>query len=285
MSELKPPVAARKPIERSHHGDVFVDDYEWLRDKTNDDVLEYLRAENSYTEARTEHLESLREAIFQEISDRTLQTDLSVPLRRGGYWYYSRTIEGKQYAISCRVKVDGDEPPATDGEIPGEEVMLDGNEVAGDSEFFSLGTVDVSPDGRLLAYSVDLTGDERFTLRIKDLNTGELLPDELPGVHYGSAWSADGSTIFYTKVDDAWRPYQVWRHTLGSSDDVLVMEETDERFWVGVDLTRNEQAIQISLGSKLTSEAWLLDANDPAGEPVVVVPRREGIEYDVEHAG
>lgn len=285
MSELKPPVAARKPIERSHHGDVFVDDYEWLRDKTNDDVLEYLRAENSYTEARTEHLESLREAIFQEISDRTLQTDLSVPARRGGYWYYSRTIEGKQYAISCRVKVDGDEPPATDGEIPGEEVMLDGNEVAGDSEFFSLGTVDVSPDGRLLAYSVDLTGDERFTLRIKDLNTGELLPDELPGVHYGSAWSADGSTIFYTKVDDAWRPYQVWRHTLGSSDDVLVMEETDERFWVGVDLTRNEQAIQISLGSKLTSEAWLLDANDPAGEPVVVVPRREGIEYDVEHAG
>jgi oligopeptidase B len=285
MSELNPPVAARKPIERTHHGDVFVDDYEWLRDKSNDEVLDYLRAENSYTEARTAHLESLREAIFSEISERTLQTDLSVPARRGGYWYYTRTVEGKQYGISCRVKVDGDEPPATDGEIPGEEVMLDGNEVAGDSEFFSLGTVDVSSDARLLAYSVDLTGDERFTLRIKDLDTGELLPDELPGVHYGSAWSADGSTIFYTKVDDAWRPYQVWRHTLGQTDDVLVMEEPDERFWVGVDLTRNEQAIQISLGSKLTSEAWLLDANDPAGEPVVVAPRREGVEYDVEHAG
>lgn len=286
MSELNPPVAARKPIERTHHGDVFVDDYEWLRDKSSDEVLDYLRAENDYTEKRTEHLESLREAIFSEISDRTLQTDLSVPARRGGYWYYTRTVEGKQYAISCRVKVDGDEPPATDGEIPGEEVMLDGNEVAGDSEFFSLGTVDVSPDSRLLAYSVDLTGDERFTLRIKDLSTGELLPDELPGVHYGSAWSGDGSTIFYTKVDDAWRPYQVWRHTLGSgTDDVLVMEETDERFWVGIDLTRNEQAIQISLGSKLTSEVWLLDAQDPTGEPVVVAPRREGVEYDVEHAG
>ncbi|WP_020388253.1 S9 family peptidase [Kribbella catacumbae] len=287
MSELKPPVAARKPIERSHHGDVFVDDYEWLRDKTNDEVLDYLRAENSYTEARTEHLESLREAIFSEISDRTLQTDLSVPARRGGHWYYSRTIEGKQYALSCRVKVSGDEPPATDGEIPGEEVLLDGNELAGDSEFFSLGTVDVSSDGRLLAYSVDLTGDERFTLRIKNLDTGELLPDELPGVHYGSAWSTDGSTVFYTKVDDAWRPHQVWRHTLGTStdDDVLVMEEADERFWVGVDLTRNEQAIQISLGSKLTSEVWLLDAADPVGELVVVAPRREGIEYDVEHAG
>ncbi|WP_433169419.1 S9 family peptidase [Kribbella sp. CA-247076] len=282
---VKPPVAARKPVERRHHGDVFVDEYEWLRDKSDDDVLEYLRAENAYTEARTAHLESLREAIFKEISDRTLQTDLSVPARRGGYWYYARTIEGKQYGIHCRVKADGDEPPATDGEIPGEEVMLDGNEVAGDSEFFSLGTVDVSPDGRLLAYSVDLKGDERFTLRIKDLSTGELLPDELPEVHYGSAWSADGSTIFYTKVDDAWRPYQVWRHTLGAGDDVLVMEEPDERFWVGVDLTRNEQAIMIALGSKLTSEVWLLDANDPAGEPVVVAPRREGVEYDVEHAG
>ncbi|GAB2643151.1 S9 family peptidase [Kribbella swartbergensis] len=289
MSELKssaePPVAARKPVERRHHGDVFVDEYEWLRDKSDDEVLAYLRAENAYTEARTAHLESLREAIFKEISDRTLQTDLSVPARRGGYWYYSRTIEGKQYAIHCRVKVDGDEPPATDGDIPGEEVLLDGNEVAGDSEFFALGTVDVSPDGRLLAYSVDLKGDERFTLRIKDLSTGELLPDELPGVHYGSAWSADGSTIFYTKVDDAWRPYQVWRHTLGATDDVLVMEEPDERFWVGVDLTRNEQAIMIALGSKLTSEVWLLDAADPTGEPVVVAPRREGVEYDVEHAG
>ncbi|NEA32640.1 S9 family peptidase [Streptomyces sp. SID13031] len=285
MSELKPPVAARKPIERSHHGDVFVDDYEWLRDKTNVEVLDYLRAENSYTEARTEHLESLREAIFSEISDRTLQTDLSVPARSGGFWYYARTIEGKQYALSCRVKATGDEPPATDGEIDGEEVLLDGNELAGDSEFFSLGTVDVSPDGRLLAYSVDLIGDERFTLRIKNLDSGELLPDELPDVHYGSAWSTDGTTIFYTKVDDAWRPHQVWRHSLGQTEDVLVMEEPDERFWVGVDLTRNEQAIQISLGSKLTSEAWLLDAADPTGELVLVARRREGVEYDVEHAG
>jgi oligopeptidase B len=118
-SSATPPVAARKPVERVHHGDVFVDDYEWLRDKTDDDVLAYLRAENAYTEARTAHLEPLREAIFKEISDRTLQTDLSVPARRGGYWYYSRTIEGKQYSLQCRVKVTGDAPPATDGEIAG----------------------------------------------------------------------------------------------------------------------------------------------------------------------
>jgi oligopeptidase B len=286
MSDLKPPVATRKPIERIHHGDVFVDDYEWLRDKTDTEVLDYLRAENTYTQARTAHLESLREAIFGEISERTLQTDLSVPSRRGGYWYYTRTVEGKQYQITCRVRADGDEPPGTEGEIAGEEILLDGNEVAGDSEFFALGTVEVSPDGRLLAYSTDLVGDERFTLRIKDLSTGELLPDELPDVHYGSAWSADGSTVFYTKVDDAWRPFQVWRHPLGTdAADVLVMDEPDERFWVGVELSRNEQSIQISLGSKLTSEVWLLDASDPTGAPVVVAPRREGVEYEVEHAG
>src|SRR3954454_6258877 len=166
-SSATPPVAARKPVERVHHGDVFVDDYEWWRDKTDDEVLGYLRAENAYTEARTAHLESLREAIFREISDRTLQTDLSVPARRGGYWYYTRTVEGKQYSISCRVKVDGDQPPATDGEIPGEEVLLDGNEVAGASEFFLLGTVDVFLDGRLLASSVDVKCEERFTIRIK----------------------------------------------------------------------------------------------------------------------
>lgn len=286
MSELKPPVAARKPIERKHHGDVFVDDYEWLRDKSNTEVIGYLKAENEYTMARTAHLESLREAIFSEISDRTLQTDLTVPSRKGGYWYYTRTVEGKQYSIHCRVPAAGDQPPATDGAIEGEQVLLDGNEVAGDSEFFSLGTVDVSPDGKLLAYSVDLKGDERFTLRIKDLDTAELLPDEIEGVFYGSAWSADGSTIFYTTVDDAWRPYQVWRHTVGSNGlDVVVFEEPDERFWLGVGLTRNELAVQISLSSKLTSEAWLLDAAAPTSEPVVVAPRRDGVEYDVEHAG
>ena len=287
MPDLTPPVAPRKPVERKHHGDVFVDDYEWLRDKADAEVLAHLRAENDYTAARTEHLQSLREAIFGEISERTQQTDLTVPSRHGGYWYYTRTVEGKQYGIHCRVAATGDEPPETEGAIDGEQVLLDGNEVAGDSEFFALGTFDVCPDGRLLAYSTDLTGDERFTLRIKDLETGELLPDEITEVHYGSAWSADNRTVFYTTVDAAWRPYKVTRHRLGTpaADDVVVFEEPDERYWVGVDLTRNEQAVMIHVGSKLTSEVWLLDAAAPESEPAVVAPRREGIEYDVEHAG
>ena len=287
MPELTPPVAARKPVERKHHGDVFVDEYEWLRDKTDDEVLDYLRAENEYTKARTADQESLREAIFGEISERTQQTDLTVPVRRGRYWYYTRTVEGLQYGIHCRVEATSDEPPSTDSAPDGEQVLLDGNAEAGESEFFALGTFDPSPDGRLLAYSVDLTGDERFTMRVKELGTGDLLADEIPLVHYGSAWSADASTIFYLTVDDAWRPHRVHRHRLGTpvADDVLVLEEPDERYWVDVSLTRNERAVQIHLASKLTSEVYLIDAAAPQTDPVVVAPRREGVEYDVEHAG
>ena len=287
MSELTPPVAARKPSERKHHGDVFVDDYEWLRDKTSDEVLDHLRAENAYTEARTADQESLREAIFGEISERTRQTDLTVPVRQGRYWYYTRTVEGLQYGIHCRVEAISDEPPSTESAPEGEQVLLDGNAEAGDSEFFALGTFDPSPNGRLLAYSVDLTGDERFTLRFKDLDTGELLADEIPQAHYGSAWSADNSTLFYLTVDEAWRPCRVHRHRLGTAvgDDVVVLSEPDERYWVSVGLTRNERAVLIHLGSKLTSEVHLIDATAPDSDPVVVAPRREGVEYDVEHAG
>jgi oligopeptidase B len=267
---------------------VFVDDYEWLRDRNDPAVIGYLEAENRYTDARTAHLAALREDIFAEISSRTQQTDLTVPYRRGDHWYYSRTVEGSQYAIHCRAPVTDAQPPSPeDGPPASEQILLDGNALASGSDFFALGTVDVSPDAARLAYSVDLTGDERFTLRIKDLRTGELLPDEIRDVFYSSAWSADGSVLFYVTVDEAWRPDRVWRHVLGTdpADDAVVLAEADERFWVGLGLTRNERAIQISLGSKITSEVWLIDAAAPLSEPVVVAPRQEGIEYDVEHAG
>ena len=152
-----------------------------------------------------------------------------MPVRKGGYWYYTRTVEGQQYGIHCRRAVAAGEvdPPSDRGRQPaaGEEVLLDGNVEAGDSEFFALGTFDVSPDGHLLAYSVDLAGDERFTLRVKDLRTGEVLPDEVSNVFYGSAWSRDGATLFYLTVDEAWRPYRVWRHTVGApaTGDVVVL--------------------------------------------------------------
>jgi oligopeptidase B len=283
------PVARRNPTERTHHGDTFTDDYAWLADKDSLETIAYLEAENAYTEAVTAGQAALREAIFGEIKARTQETDLSVPTRKGNWWYYARTMAGKQYAVHCRREVrpgDSSPPMTLDGApLDGEEVLLDGNELAGDGEFFSLGMLATSPDGRLLAYSTDFAGSERFTVRIKDLATGTVLPDEIPDTFYGCAWSLDGSALFYLTVDDAWRPYRVSRHLVGSpaADDVIVFEEPDERFWVGVGLTRSERYVQISVGSKLTSEAWLLDAARPDGEFSMVLPRRQGIEYSVEH--
>ncbi|MGI8448704.1 MAG: S9 family peptidase [Streptosporangiaceae bacterium] len=294
-----PPAAARIPAERTHHGDTVIDEYSWLADKENPETIAFLDAENGYTEAMTAGQAPLRDAIFGEIKARTQETDLSVPTRKGGWWYYSRTVEGKQYALHCRraVRPNDTGPPGTGdggardgdaragGPLDGEEVLLDGNELAGDGQFFSLGAFSVSPDGRLLAYSTDFAGSERFTLRVKDLATGETAPDEIPGTFYGGAWSADGSALFYVTVDEAWRPYRVWRHLIGTpaAEDVVVFEEADERFWVGVGLTRSERFLVISASSKLTSEVWLLDAADPAGEFTVVAPRRQGVEYEVEH--
>ncbi len=178
-------------------------------------------------------------------------------------------------------------PPMTEDGSPldGEEILLDGNELAGDQRFFSLGAFSVSPDGTKLAYSTDYAGDERFTMRFKDLVTGEVAADEIPDTYYGSAWSRDGSALFYVTVDDAWRPYRVWRHLLGTpvEQDVIVFEETDERFFAGVWLTRSERYVVISTSSKLTSEEWLLDAAIPTGEFTVVAPRRQGVEYSVDH--
>ncbi|MGJ6967549.1 S9 family peptidase [Streptosporangium sp. G11] len=289
MSSQTPPTAKKVPSERVHHGDTVVDDYAWLTVKDDPEVVAYLEAENAYTQEATTHLKPLQETLFQEIKGRTLETDLSVPTRKGGWWYYSRTEEGKQYGIQCRVAADGETPPEVKaGEsLPGEEVLLDGNELAGDSDFFSIGTSSVSPDGTLLAYSTNFTGDERFTLRVKNLATGETLPDEIPGIFYGGAWSADGTTFFYTTVDDAWRPNQVHRHAIGSpaQDDVLVHEESDERFWVGVGLSRSERYLILSAGSKITSEVSVLEADDPTGEFRVVRPRETGVEYGIDHAG
>ena len=285
------PVARRVPTERVHHGDVFVDDYEWLRDKESPQTLAHLEAENAWTEARTAHLAPLREQLFEEVRTRTQETDLSVPVRVGGWWYYGRTTEGAQYGTSCRCPV-GDAsdwlPPALspDEPVPGEEVLLDLNALAEGHDFFALGASSVSPDGRLLAFSTDTAGDERFLLQVKDLTTGELLPDQVPGTSYGATWDLTNSHLFYTTVDEAWRPDKVWRHRLGTdpSEDVLVHAESDERFWVSVGRTRSDRYLVLGIGSKVTSEYLLLEADDPTGEFRVVAPRRQGVEYGVEHA-
>ncbi len=286
-----PPAVRQVPTERTFHGDTVTDEFAWLADKENPETVAYLEAENAWTKRATAHLEPLQTTIFEEIKGRTQETDLSVPQRKGAFWYYTRTVEGKQYGIQCRVPAapGAVEPPATgDGApLPGEEVLLDGNELAEGKAFFALGTFDVTPDGNRLAYSVDFDGDERFILRVKDLVTGETLADEVPGTFYGSAWSADGSTLFYITVDEAWRPYRVWRHIVGqpAADDVIVFEEADERFWVGVELTRSEKFIVIDANSKVTSEVRVIAAEDPTAEPALIRERVQGVEYSIEHHG
>ena len=163
--------------------------------------------------------------------------------------------------------------------------MLDSNVEADGHEFFSLGAFSVTDDGNLLAWSVDLQGDERYTIKVKDLRTGEVLPDEIPATSGGATWSTGATHLFYTTVDEAWRPHKVWRHTLGSTDDdVLVFEEPDERYFVGVGRTQSDKYLVIGLSSKITSEVRVLEADDPEGEFRVVLPRRDGIEYSLEHA-
>lgn len=291
MTELTPPIAAKHPIARDFHGRTFVDDYEWMRNKESAETLDYLRAENAYTEQETAHLKELTENIFQEVKSRVKETDMSVPSRRGQYWYYGRSVEGKNYGISCRVPVAEGADPWTAPVIPeegapeGEEILLDANELAEGTEFFAMGASTVSDSGNLLAYSVDTAGDERFSLVIKDLRTGELLSDRLEGIFYGATWVGD-DYIFYTTVDDAWRPDTVWRHKVGTeqSEDVQVMHEADEHFNIGVGSIRSEKYLFIVNGSKLTSETWVLDRTDPEGEFQVLWQREAGVDYDVDYA-
>jgi oligopeptidase B len=291
MPDAHPPVARRIPTERTHHGDTVVDHYEWLRDPESPETVAYLEAENAYTEARTEHLEKLREEIFSEIRAHTQETDLSVPYRIGDWWYYGRSHEDKQYGSSCRCPVSGPDdwtPPALqpDARIPDEQVLIDADELAAGHEFFSLGGVAVSPDGNLLAFSTDVVGNERYLLQVKDLRTGELLPDQVPNTMGGGTWDRRGTTLFYSTPDEAWRPDKIWRHVLGTpvEEDVLVHHETDERFWTGLGRTRSDRFLMRVSESKTTSEYAVLDADDPTGEFRVVAARREGVEYSLEHA-
>ncbi|WP_275776005.1 S9 family peptidase [Paenarthrobacter sp. Y-19] len=289
----EPPVAKRVPTRREHHGDVFVDQYEWLRDKESPEVVEHLKAENAYQEAVTAHQEPLREAMFQEIKGRTQETDLSVPSRKDGWWYYSRSVEGKEYSIQCRVlaRNTGDPvadwtPPAVEAgvELPGEEVLLDGNIEAEGQPFFSVGGAAVTVDGNLYAYAVDNSGDERFTLRIKDLRTGELLPDVIEDIFYGVAFSPDGTRLFYTVVDESWRPYQVKAHVLGTpvTEDEVLYQEDDVAMWLGFDLASDRRHLVLSIGCSEFSETRLLRFDDYESGLSTVIPREEHILYEAE---
>jgi oligopeptidase B len=291
-----PPVAPVRTTTREIHGRTRSDDYEWLRDKESPEVLAHIEAENAWTRRQTEHLADLRERVFEEIKARTLETDLSVPTRNRGWWYYGRSFAGKEYGASCRVPVaDPDDwtPPrpaedcaADQPALPGEEVLLDLDALAQGHEFFSLGGAAVSPDGQLLAYATDVVGDERYTIRVKDLRTGELLPDTVEGVIGGATWDRAGEHFYYVTVDESWRADKVWRHTLGTTqaEDDLVHHETDGRFFTSVGRTRSDRFLVVASGSKTTSEYRLLDADDPDAGWWVFAEREEGVEYSLDHA-
>ncbi len=284
------PIPAVRPTSRRHHADVVDDPYSWLAESQSEEVLAYLTAENAYAEAVTAHLEPLRGQIFEEIRSHTQETDLSVPVAYRGWWYYRRTVEGSQYAIRARapMSAQGARPDlSADGAPLAEQVLLDGNAEAQGSDFFSVGACEVSHDGRLLAYAVDLRGDERFALRVKDIATGTILDEAVEGIGYGAVWSQDGRFLFYTRVDEAWRPHEVWRHEVGTDagSDVRIFAEPDERFWLGITSSRDERWLVVQAGSRTTSEAHLLDLTDPTGALRCVARRRDGVEYDVEPCG
>jgi oligopeptidase B len=293
---VQPPQARRSPVTTVHHGFVKVDEYDWLNDKTDPDVTAYLEAENAYTAARTEHLADLRGRLFEEVRSRTQETDLSVPSRSGDFWYYGRSFAGREYGASCRVPVadpaDWTPPqPVEDGApdepaLPGEEVLLDLNDLAEGHDYFALGGSSVSIDGALLAYATDTVGDERYVVRIKDLRTRALLDDELTNVMGGATWDRTGEHLYYSTVDDAWRPDKIWRHRLGTpqSEDELVYEEKDARFWAGIGRTRTDRFLVIVVGSKTTTEHRYLDLDDPGAGFAVFHPRQDGLEHHLEHA-
>src|SRR3990172_4899784 len=233
-SQMKPPVAERNSHTQILHGNTRTDDYHWLRDRNDPKVIEYLQAENHYTQALMAHTKPLQERLFEEMKGRIKETDLSVPVKIDGYYYYTRTFEGKQYRVHCRKRGRLDSK---------EEILLDQNELAQGHDYFRVGVFAVSPSHRLLAYSADTAGSEIFTLRIKDLETGKLLSDEIPNTYYSVVWANDDRTLFYTTLDSAKRPYRVFRHMLGAdpSTDQLVYHEQDEKYHVNISKTRSRR--------------------------------------------
>jgi len=272
-----PPAAERRPVTLEAHGDVRTDDWFWLRDKEDPAVVAHLEAENAYTSASMAGTVPLQEALYAEMVARIQETDLSVPVRKGPWRYYSRSVEGSSYGIHCRKPADGPEDA--------EHVLLDENVLAEGHDYFSLGNFAVSPDHRWLVYSTDTTGGERYTMRFRDLGTGDESPESIEDTSYGSAWANDDATVFYVRVDDAMRPFQLWRHVVGTdpAGDVLVIEEPDDHFYLGVGRTKDDRFVLCGLDSKVTSEVRVLDADDPTGDFTVVEPRRHGIEYSVDH--
>jgi oligopeptidase B len=269
-----PPMAEKKTKTTNIHGVTIVDDYFWLREKSNPEVLAHLQAENSYAESVMKPTAPLQEKLYNEMLSHIKQTDTNVPYRRGNHFYYARTEEGKQYPIFCRKKGGLDAP---------EEIVLDQNELAKGQKFMSVGTFVPSDDGNLLAYSTDNTGYRQYTLQVKDLRTGEIFPERIERVN-GAVWATDNKTFFYVTEDAVTkRSDKFFRHVLGTDKSDLVYEEKDELFDIGVGRSRDKAVIFLEAASKTSTESRYVKSDDPNGTLKVILPRTPEHEYDVDY--
>lgn len=293
---VAPPVADREDTFEDRHGTPSHRPYQWMKDRNDPRLVPLLEAENAWCRAQLAPLDDLRDAVYEEIVARVQEDDVSPPTPRGDWAYYVRTRAGVEQSIHCRAPrravPRGESGPSLQRGVESEQVLLDENVLAKPTGYCQLGALAVAPDHGLLAYAVDLDGAERFTLRIRDLDTGEDLDDEVGPdqgrpLGHGVAWGSDSHHLYYTVQDETHRPFQVWRHVVGTSadDDVLVLEEPDDRYWMHVGRERSGDFVVVGLGSSITSEAHLLGAHDPGAVPVLVAPREVGVDYDVEHRG
>lgn len=278
QSDMLPPVPAQKTHETRIHGLTILDEYYWLRERDNEEVLDYLKRENAYTEAVLLPQDSLQKKLFEEMKGRIKETDLSVPVRIGNFFYYSRTEKDRQYPLYARKK----------GTLEAaEELLLDVNELAKPHRYFSLGVVRLSPDHRYLAYAYDTEGAEEYLLAVKDLTTGALVSDTLAGISRSLEWSEDGLYFFYVALDQTKRPYRLYRHAFGTSQDAdtLLYEEADPVFNLGLGKTRDRLYFILEASSSTTSESRVLKTKDPLGSFHLIHPREPGLEYYLDHHG
>ena len=278
LPDKNPPTAPERPHQITEVGHVRNDPFFWLRERDDPAVLKYLDAENAYADRVMRPTLHLQEALYNEIRGRIKEEDISVPVKIDDYYYYSRTETGKQYQVHCRKK----------GSLAAkEEILLDENALAKGQKFFRLGTLEVSPSHKLLAYSTDTSGNEQFDLRIKSLETGALLPDEIKNCSGAFVWANDNKTFIYDQLDETHRPYKALKHVLGTSvsQDSALYEENDQRFFLGISKSRDKKFIFIEVESELSSETRFLDANQPEQEPKLVRARENNVLYYVTSHG
>ena len=272
--KLNPPMTEKKAKVTDIHGEKLMDNYFWLREKKNPAVIAHLEAENAYTTAMMKHTEGLQEKLYNEILSHIKQTDVNVPYKLGEYFYYTRTVEGQQYPIFCRKHRTLDAP---------EQIVIDVNELAKGHKFMSVGMFVPSDDGKLLAYSTDNTGYRQYTLQIKNLTTGELLPERIERINNVS-WASDNKTLFYVTEDAVTkRNDKLFRHVLGTDKYDLIYEEEDELFDIGVDRSRDRALIALGAYSKTSTEFRYIPATNPNAEWKIIIPRQKDHEYDVDH--